>query len=181
MPSSRPTPDSPTVLRVSCDLQPRRCSRFCRCPHRVAICRIGRETDDRVALALALTVRALRMGSVCIDLDTVHAQVHDESDAQLDVTQLPWPNPEEWRQAVMGSALVATEPDEPPSRPLRLAHGLLYLERYWQQEELVRRELQGRFGAAPPQIDKDRLVTALHRLFPGLVVMGLIARPWPQP
>ena len=135
----------------------------------LAICRIGRETDDRVALALALTVRALRMGSVCIDLDTVHAQVHDESDAQLDVTKLPWPNPEEWRQTVMGSALVATEPDEPPSRPLRLAHGLLYLERYWQQEELVRRELQGRFGAAPPQVDKDRLATALHRLFPGLV------------
>ena len=59
-----------------------------------AICRIGRETDDRVALALALTVRALRMGSVCIDLDAVHAQVHDESEAQLDVTNLPWPHPE---------------------------------------------------------------------------------------
>jgi exodeoxyribonuclease V alpha subunit len=137
----------------------------------LAICRIGRESDDRVALALALTVRALRMGSVCIDLDTVHAQVHDESEAQLDVTKLPWPQPEEWRQAVTVSALVATKPDEPPSRPLRLAHGLLYLERYWQQEELVRRELQERFGSPPPQIDRDRLASALHRLFPppGLV------------
>jgi exodeoxyribonuclease V alpha subunit len=132
----------------------------------LAICRIGRESDDRVALALALTVRALRMGSVCIDLDTVHAQVHDESEAQLDVTKLPWPQPEEWRQAVMVSALVATEPDEPPSRPLRMAHRQLYLERYWQQEELVRRELQERFRALPPQIDKDRLASALHRLFP---------------
>ena len=136
-----------------------------------AICRIGHEADDRVALALALTVRALRMGSVCIDLDTVHAQVHDESEAQLDVTKLPWPQPAEWRQAVTGSALVATTPDEPPSRPLRLAHGLLYLERYWQQEELVRRELQGRFAGAPPHVDKDRLASALRRLFPtpGLV------------
>ncbi|HWH99580.1 MAG TPA: exodeoxyribonuclease V subunit alpha [Propionibacteriaceae bacterium] len=132
----------------------------------LAICRIGRESDDRVALALALTVRALRMGSVCIDLDAVHAQVHDESEAQLDVTKLPWPQPEEWRQAVMVSALVATEPDEPPSRPLRMAYRLLYLERYWQQEELVRRELQERFRALPPQIDKDRLASALHRLFP---------------
>ena len=132
----------------------------------LAICRIGRESDDRVALALALTVRALRMGSVCIDLDTVHAQVHDESEAQLDVTKLPWPQPEEWRHAVTASALVATEPDEPPSRPLRLAHGLLYLERYWQQEELLRRVLQERFLAAPPQVDQDRLGSALHRLFP---------------
>jgi exodeoxyribonuclease V alpha subunit len=123
------------------------------------ICRIGREDDERVALALALTVRALRMGSVCIDLDTVHAQVHDESEAQLDVTTLPWPHPDEWRQAVTMSGLVATDPDQPASRPLRLAHGLLYLERYWQQEELVRRELQGRFGAAPPQVDQDRLAT----------------------
>lgn len=131
-----------------------------------AICRIGRESDDRVALALALTVRALRMGSVCIDLDTVHAQVHDESEAQLDVTKLPWPQPKEWRHAVTVSALVATEPDEPPSRPLRLVHGLLYLERYWQQEELVRRVLQERFREAPPQVDEDRLGSALHRLFP---------------
>ena len=137
-----------------------------------AICRIGREADERVALALALTVRALRMGSVCIDLDTVHAQVHDESEAQFDVTKLPWPHPDEWRQAVMASVLVATQPDEPASRPLRLAHGLLYLERYWQQEELVRRELQERFGAAPPQVDHDRLGSALHRLFPGAGVVG---------
>jgi exodeoxyribonuclease V alpha subunit len=132
----------------------------------LAICRIGREADERVALALALTVRALRMGSVCIDLETVHAQVHDESEAQLDITKLPWPNPAEWRQAVAASALVAKGPDEPPSRPLRLAHGLLYLERYWQQEELVRRELQVRFGAAPPEVDQDQLGSTLRRLFP---------------
>jgi exodeoxyribonuclease V alpha subunit len=131
-----------------------------------AVCRIGLESDDRVALALGLTVRALRMGSVCIDLDTVHAQVHDESEAQLDVAALPWPEPAEWRQIVSASALVTAGPAEPPSRPMRLAHGLLYLERYWQQEESVRRELEDRFAAPAPDVDHDRLEGALQRLFP---------------
>ena len=36
------------------------------------VCRIGGESDENVRLALALTVRALRNGSVCIDLGTVH-------------------------------------------------------------------------------------------------------------
>src|SRR5829696_2394487 len=102
------------------------------------------------------------------DVQTASAicRIGRESDDRLDVTKLPWPQPEEWRHAVTASALVATEPDEPPSRPLRLAHGLLYLERYWQHEELVRRVLQERFREAPPQVDEDRLDSALHRLFP---------------
>lgn len=137
-----------------------------------AVCRMGGESDDQVALALALTVRALRMGSVCIDLASVHTQVHDESEAQLDVAALPWPEPDSWRQAVMTSPLVALGPEQPASRPMRLAHGLLYLERYWQQEELVRRELQARFAAAAPEVDLERLVQALTRLFSGEGLSG---------
>src|SRR4029450_11100311 len=53
----------------------------------------------------------------------------------------------------------------PVGRPLRLAGGLLYLERYWQQEELVRVQLQRRFVAPAPEIDPTRLVVALSRLF----------------
>ena len=138
----------------------------------VAVCRMGGESDDHVALALALTVRALRMGSVCIDLARVHTQVHDESEAQIDVAALPWPDPDEWRRAVMASPLVAHGPDQPASRPLRLAHGLLYLERYWQQEELVRRELQDRFADAGPEVDQERLAVALKRLFTGEGLIG---------
>ncbi len=137
-----------------------------------AICRMGGEPDGRVALALALTVRALRMGSVCIDLDTVHSQVHDESEVQLDIAALPWPDPDQWRDAVAGSPLVAEGPDEPASRPLRLANGLLYLERYWQQEELVRSELQTRFAATPPEADQQRLQAGLGRLFSGQGLMS---------
>jgi exodeoxyribonuclease V alpha subunit len=61
--------------------------------------------------------------------------------------------------------LVADGAAKPGGRPLRLANGLLYLERYWQQEELVRVQLQRRFAAPAPEIDISRLSTALRRLF----------------
>ena len=129
------------------------------------VCRIGRDRDERVQLALALTVRALRNGSVCIDLRTVHTTAFDEMEAAIDVAVLPWPNPEEWIAACKASSLVADGADQPGGRPLRLAGGLLYLERYWQQEELVRVQLQRRFAAPAPEIDQARLSAALPRLF----------------
>jgi exodeoxyribonuclease V alpha subunit len=130
-----------------------------------AVCRIGHEADEKVGLALALTVRALRNGSVCIDLHTVRSTAFDETEAVVDLTALPWPEPEEWMAAIQASHLVADGADQPSSRPLRLAGDLLYLERYWQQEELVRRQLQRRLAAPTPQIDQARLSAALRRLF----------------
>jgi exodeoxyribonuclease V alpha subunit len=127
------------------------------------VCRIGHEPDETVRLALALTVRALRKGSVCIDLCTVRTTAFDEADTVIDLAALPWPDPHEWIAAVAASPLVSA--DQPGGRPLRLANGLLYLERYWQQEELVRVQLRQRFDAAPPEIDQPRLAAALHRLF----------------
>ena len=49
-----------------------------------------------------------------------------------------------WVAACAGRPLVADGPDAPDGRPLRLVDGLLYLERYWRQEELVRTELAAR-------------------------------------
>jgi exodeoxyribonuclease V alpha subunit len=129
------------------------------------VSRIAQESDDRVRLALALTVRALRNGSVCIDLRTVHSTAFDEVEAAIDIAALPWPEPDEWMEACEASALVACGAGEPGGRPLRLAGGLLYLERYWRQEELVRIQLQRRFHAPPPEIDQSRLAAALARLF----------------
>ena len=54
----------------------------------------------------------------------------------------------------------------PDGRPLRLVDGLLYLERYWRQEELVRTELAARADAAARRpVDLERLRAALDRLF----------------
>jgi exodeoxyribonuclease V alpha subunit len=129
------------------------------------VCRIGQEVDERVRLALALTVRALRSGSVCIDLRVVHTTAFDEVEAAIDIVHLPWPEPDQWIAACKTSRLVADGADRPGGRPLRLADGLLYLERYWQQEELVRILMQRRFAAPPPEIDQSRLSAAMSRLF----------------
>ena len=131
------------------------------------LARIGREPEPTVALAVALTVRALRMGSVCIDLSRVHSEVFDESETQLDVSALPWPDPGAWRLAVRASPLVADGAERPSGRPLRWAHGLLYLERYWQQEEQVRLQLDCRAERPPPAVDARRVAAALERLFTG--------------
>ncbi|WP_375432302.1 exodeoxyribonuclease V subunit alpha [uncultured Friedmanniella sp.] len=130
-----------------------------------AVARMAGEDDDRVRLALALAVRALRNGSVAVDLRTVNSTVFDESEEQVDVTGLPWPDPERWLDACRQSPLVLGQ-DESGGRPLRLAGELLYLERYWQQEELVRTSLQARFAAGCFTLDVPRVAAALRRLFP---------------
>jgi exodeoxyribonuclease V alpha subunit len=79
---------------------------------------------------------------------------------------------EAWRDACAASPLVTAGPDGPGSRPLRLAGGLLYLERYWQQEEQVRIQLQQRLAAEPPWVDVDRLAGGLGRLFPPVAPNG---------
>ena len=136
-----------------------------------ALARIGGERDERVLLALALTVRALQAGSVCLDLTTATAVDLPDDDALLPgsgdgpAAELPWPEPTGWVEAVRGSRLVAA-PDDTGARPLRLSGTLLYLERYWQQEESVRTALEHRSAAAPPVVDAAALTRDLDRLFP---------------
>ncbi|MBW0012986.1 exodeoxyribonuclease V subunit alpha [Mycobacterium sp.] len=105
------------------------------------------ETDERVTLAVAMLVRALRAGSVCVDLRTLAAQAG--------VADLPWPEAEDWRAAVRMSRLLGTPP------VLRLFGDLLYLDRYWLDEaqvcsDLLALSVSGELGTAP----------ALERLFP---------------
>jgi exodeoxyribonuclease V alpha subunit len=132
----------------------------------LSIGRIGLERDERVLLALALAVRALRNGSVCIDLAGVDTTVFDEAEESVDLSGMPWPEVGAWWDACLASPLVTAGADGPGTRPLRVAGGLLYLERYWQQEEQVRIQLQRRLTAEPPQVDAERLAAGLQRLFP---------------
>lgn len=137
-----------------------------------ALGRIGGEPDETVLLAAALTVRALRLGSVCVDLtrqreDAVNAAEELPHSRDLDSADLTWPDPAEWLAACAVSPLVSARPDLPGGRPLRLVDGLLYLERYWQQEEQVRRSLQDRAALDPPEVELPPLAATLDRLFPG--------------
>ncbi|MDQ1630364.1 MAG: exodeoxyribonuclease alpha subunit, partial [Frankiaceae bacterium] len=142
--------------------------------------RLGKEPSEAVQLAAALAVRAVRLGSVCIDLATLPGTIALEEEAALDAAglaaaaplldELPWPEPTTWDAALQASPLVGGADDDAPpladGRPLRYVDGLLYLDRYWRQEELIRQELDDRAGRAHPTVDVDRLRTALHRLWP---------------
>ena len=88
------------------------------------ICFLGKETDERVALAVALLVRGLRGGSVCVELATVASAVG--------IDEVPWPSPVEWLGAVRASPLLG----EPPVLHL-YDDRLLYLDRYWREEKQV--------------------------------------------
>jgi exodeoxyribonuclease V alpha subunit len=86
------------------------------------ICFLGKETDERVSLAVALLVRGLRGGSVCIELETIAADI--------DVDDVPWPDFADWLPAVQDSPLL--------DQMLHLYdERLLYLDRYWREEKQV--------------------------------------------
>jgi exodeoxyribonuclease V alpha subunit len=109
------------------------------------------ETDDRVKLAIALVVRALRGGSVCVDLREARSTI----EAQVGTADLPWPDADGWMAALRASRLL----EAPPA--LRLFGDLLYLDRYWLEEEQVCSDL---LALSVPGAVGD--VPALERLFP---------------
>ncbi|MBS1691390.1 MAG: exodeoxyribonuclease V subunit alpha [Actinobacteria bacterium] len=94
------------------------------------------EPDQRVALAVALAVRALRAGSVCVDLRA--AETH------IGTTGLPWPVADDWLAAVRASPLTGNPP------VLRLRDDLLYLDRYWREEQQVADDVLAMLGTRPP-------------------------------
>ncbi|ARG61568.1 exodeoxyribonuclease V subunit alpha [Mycobacterium kansasii] len=113
------------------------------------LCALGRETDDRVALAAALAVRALRGGSVCVDMSTI-AEAADG---------LPWPDAEQWLTAVRASTLLA----DPPVLHL-YDDRLLYLDRYRREEQQVCDDLVAMLVPRPSGPTAE--VPAFERLSP---------------
>ncbi|MBN1094658.1 exodeoxyribonuclease V subunit alpha [Blastococcus sp. TML/C7B] len=121
------------------------------------LARLGGEERETVLLAAALAVRGVRAGSVCVELATIAGSVVPDEDAPP--VELTWPS--DWT-ALEDSPVVAVGLDA-PWRPLRLVDGLLYLDRYWQQEQLVRRELDERAARPAPAVD----LGGLDALFDG--------------
>lgn len=110
------------------------------------------EQDATALLGAAMAVRAVRHGSICVDLSSVAEQAVSE-------TELAWPEPAAWRQAVADSAFVREE-------VLRLEGDLLYLDRYWREERQVCDDLVGRIQQPPPAVDEEVLADGLGRVFP---------------
>lgn len=150
------------------------------------VARLCGEDDERVHLAAALAVRALRAGSVCVVLadvpSTVVEPADDEDAPAVDgatapptghgpegavasvVAPLPWPDAAAWVAAVRASPAVADGADGPPDRPLRWSGDRLYLDRYWRDEVAVRRQVVDR--SQDVAVDVARLEAAVARLFP---------------
>ena len=100
-------------------------------------------------------MRAVRSGSVRIDLTEVREEVGDAG-AGLD-----WPDPAVWVSALARSPLVAAP------HVLRLEGTHLALDRYWREEQQVAEQLRRRADRHPPHVhDEAALTRSLDRLFP---------------
>ncbi|UGT63126.1 exodeoxyribonuclease V subunit alpha [Nocardia asteroides] len=138
------------------------------------LARLGREDREEVLLAAALAVRAVRSGSVCLELDRI-AEIGVDADETrepapgLDPAALPWPDPAALVAALRTSPLVRGG-SAGPLRPLYLLEGgpeggpLLYLDRYHKQEQIIRRVLTER-AAGHPEVDPALVRGELDRLF----------------
>lgn len=101
-------------------------------------------------LSVAVAVWAPLNGHVCANLRTIQRQVFEanfdpEGDDRL--TDLAWPNHDEWVAHLATSRLVGTASDDAVdiTRPLVLSGERLYLTRQWIDEGDVARELSRRF------------------------------------
>ncbi|TRW81829.1 exodeoxyribonuclease V subunit alpha [Mycolicibacterium sp. 018/SC-01/001] len=114
------------------------------------LCALAGESEPTVALAVAFAVRAVRAGSVCVDLRSLAQQIGRP--------ELPWPATADWLKAVQVSPLVEQQVVHLLSGP---DADLLYLDRYFREEQQVRDDVLTLVAA--PQV---AAAPGLERLFP---------------
>ncbi|MGY0499893.1 AAA family ATPase [Nocardia sp. FBN12] len=140
----------------------------------VRLGRMGREDSEEVLFAAALAVRAVRSGSVCLELARmreigIDADETRDSALGIDPATLPWPDTDRVLIGLRRSPLICGG-QSGPLRPLRIVEAdaeggaLLYLDRYYQQEQILRRVLTER-STDHPVIDTDLVRVQLDRLF----------------
>ncbi|MFD3702428.1 exodeoxyribonuclease V subunit alpha [Nocardia sp. NPDC058658] len=140
----------------------------------VRLGRMGREDSEDVLFAAALAVRAVRSGSVCLELARMREIGIDADETRdnatgIDPATLPWPDTDRVLSALRRSPLICGG-QSGPLRPLRIVEAdaeggaLLYLDRYYQQEQTLRRVLTER-SADHPVIDTELVRAQLDRLF----------------
>ena len=135
----------------------------------VRLSSLAGEQDELVALGAAFAVRGPRLGHVLVDLATIRSTAAVDADEPVDLSALPWPDPEAWVRALAGSALVAVgeDGDQDAARPLRLVGSALYLDRYWREEREVAADLRTFSDGSAATFDIDLLADGLARLFAG--------------
>lgn len=123
---------------------------------------VGEEREAAV-LAAALTVRAARSGSVCLDLAALPGRNSLAAPgSQAEGWQIPdeaWPDVD-WREHLASSPLVRAR----PAAPFHLEGTRLYLARYWHDETYVLNEILRRLQDEEPPDDAEGSLAAY---FPG--------------
>ena len=133
---ARPPACSPSSTRPACSRRP-----TCTSPPGSAA---GSAGSRRAGAARAgAGGAALRLGSVCLDLAAVEPhRARRGRRAARRLRRCRGRSPPAGSRRCRAGPLVADGADAPGGRPLRLVDGLLYLDRYWRQEESVRRSLR---------------------------------------
>jgi exodeoxyribonuclease V alpha subunit len=110
---------------------------------------LAAEPDDEVALAVALAVRSLRHGSVCLELGGLAEETLPDG--------LAWPSGD-WVERVAASTLAR-------SGVVRVEGDVVYLDRYWREECQVCDDIAARLSLPAPVVDVGRLETLARSLF----------------
>jgi exodeoxyribonuclease V alpha subunit len=113
---------------------------------------IAGESRDGVVLAAATCLAELRRGAVCLVLDDPPALQGGSPPA--------WPDPQAWLSTITESTLVQVGAGA-PARPLRLVGGRLYLQRFWQDEEVIRSSVTVEPDTTYPQEQVERAVATV--------------------
>ncbi|MCK0112815.1 exodeoxyribonuclease V subunit alpha [Ornithinimicrobium sp. F0845] len=116
---------------------------------------IEESSVDAALVAAALATRAVRTGSVAVDLSQLDPALRTLDEPP----DLPWADSADWTRQLLDSSLVR-------QGALVVEHGLVYLQRYHHQEVQVVHDLVTRAAQPPPVLDTERLETALARVFP---------------
>lgn len=123
--------------------------------------------DDAVLLALALTVRAVREGSSCLDVAALHDAIAappaddvEDPERSAAVRAVLPATPRDWLDAVASSRCAE-------AGVVHVDHDLVYLDRYHREEVQVADALARRAELPPVEVDVPRLEAGLTRVFVG--------------
>lgn len=135
------------------------------------LARLGCEEDPLVLLGAALACMAPLRGHVCLEIgkarDLVRQEAGDEDSAP--VPDADWPEAGPWRDALARCAARAgavVRPAGPGNSPLVLEGDRLYLDRYWDYEQRLSREILARAGTRPAGLRDADLDALIDGLFP---------------